>query len=75
MKWCFNGMHDGEIEATLFLFSSEAWLHFGGYVNSQYNKSWSAENHVLICNVPPHDGETLQQLMLHLVLFIFGRVF
>jgi hypothetical protein len=48
-------VHGGQIDFTLILFSDEVWFHFSGYVNSQNNRHWPAENPMLIQKVPLHD--------------------
>ena len=54
VNWYLHGVHAGEIDPTLILFSGEAWFHLGGLVNSQNNRYWSAENPMLIQEVPLH---------------------
>lgn len=33
MKWCFLGVHDGEIDPIFILFSSENWFQLSGYID------------------------------------------
>jgi hypothetical protein len=44
--------HDGDTNPTPVLSSDEPWLHLNGYVNSQNNRYWSAENSLQIHEVP-----------------------
>lgn len=50
-NWCLYEIHDGEIDSTLMLFGGGTSFHLSGYVNSQNNRYWSAENPMLI-----HEG-------------------
>jgi hypothetical protein len=44
-----------EIDATLILFSDEAWLHLNRHTNSHNNRQWwSAENLLLIRKLRAH---------------------
>jgi hypothetical protein len=43
-----------KIKPTIILFSDEAWFHFSGYLNSQNKRYWSADNPVLLHQVPLH---------------------
>jgi hypothetical protein len=43
-----NHVHDGLTDPKLTFFTNEANFNLLGYVNSQNNRYWSSENHVLI---------------------------
>jgi hypothetical protein len=52
VNWDLHGVHAGEIDPTLILFSDKSLCHLSGHVNTQKNSYWSAENLILIHEVP-----------------------
>ena len=52
VNWYLRGMYAGLVDPTLIPFSDEASFHLGGYVNSQNNRYWYAENDMLIPRLP-----------------------
>jgi hypothetical protein len=43
------------VDRGLVFYTDEAWCHLSGYVNSQNNRYWSAENQHSVHKVPFHD--------------------
>jgi len=54
-NWIRDEIFTGQIDPNLLLFSDEAWFHLSGYVNSQNNRYWAAENPHQLHEVPLHD--------------------
>jgi hypothetical protein len=52
-NWFLNNMNDNRT-LDLSFFSSEAWLHLSGYVNSQICRIWSTENPRVFQETPLH---------------------
>lgn len=54
-NWLLQSVHDGYVDPELLFYSDEAWLHLSGYVNSQNNRYWCAENPHQLHVRPLHD--------------------
>jgi hypothetical protein len=54
-RWFQQSVYDGMIDPDLVSYTDDAWFHLSGYVNSQNNPYWSAENPHSIHEVPLHD--------------------
>jgi len=46
-----------ETQSPQILFNDGEWPHLGGYVSSQYNSYWSAENRVVVHEVTLYDAK------------------
>jgi hypothetical protein len=54
-RWFQHSVYDGMADPDFVFYTDEAWFHLSGYVNSQNNRYWSAENSYSIYEVPLHD--------------------
>jgi hypothetical protein len=54
-RWFQQSVYDGMVDPDFVFYTDEAWFHLSGYVNSQNNRYWSAENPHSIHEVPLHD--------------------
>ena len=53
-EWLFNEITMNGLNMDLFLISDESWFHLSGYVNSQNNRFWAAENPHYFHETPLH---------------------
>ena len=54
-NWFNTQVHDGILDPQLTFFTDEAWFNLSGYVNSQNNRHWGAENPHVTFEIPLHD--------------------
>lgn len=53
--WLFTEITMNGLDMDLFFISDEAWFHLSGYVNSQNDRYWAAENPHHFHHTPLHD--------------------
>jgi hypothetical protein len=51
-RWFQQSVYDGMVDPDLAFYTDEAWFHLSGFVNSQNNRYWSAENLHSVHEVP-----------------------
>ena len=54
-NWFSEAVCNGVINPMLTYCAHDGWLYFNGHVNTQNSRYWSADDSILIYDVPLHD--------------------
>jgi hypothetical protein len=56
-RWLQESVYDGMVDPGLTFYIDVVWFHLSGYMNSQKNSYWSADNPRPIQEVPLYDAK------------------